>query len=48
MIRVLNSKPFTFKDDSENCRILIKISEEGEIPVFQKLKICHGLENAMP
>jgi hypothetical protein len=48
MIRVLNSKPFAFKDHSKNCRILIKFSEEGGIPVFQKLKKCHGLENAMP
>jgi hypothetical protein len=48
MIRVFNSKPFAFKDDSNNCKILIKFSEEGGIPVFQKLKKCHGLENAMP
>jgi hypothetical protein len=48
MIQVLNSKPFAFKDDSKNCRILITFREEGGIPVFQKLKKCHGLENAMP
>jgi hypothetical protein len=47
MVQVLNSKPFAFKDDSKNCRILIKFSEEGGIPVFQKLKKLVGARDTV-